>query len=278
MAVGTVALSNGYYESVNRYEEFPMTQPHDRPPDPIPATDEHPHSPESVPAPPHDPAASRQGSDAAHLQGGRDPQTPGYRGAEAPIHRPGAAIAAAVFAFLQAVITVLATVIMLRVVNEASDTVTRQGGTLIMLIGWTVAITQLTSAVLLIVGAIRLVHGRGRAALTSGIALDLIISLGYLITAVVAISDQHRSAFGGALDGVSRAFASILANDVVDIQSILTDDGVDIRIMLLAIIVAAVLLAIMPMVSLILSGGAPVSDYLRDTYRLRHEIRKTRTG
>ena len=89
-----------------------------------------------------------------------------------------------------------------------------------------------------IIGAIRLVPGRGRAALTSGIALDLIISLGYLITAVVVIGDQHRSAFGGAIDGVSQAFASILANnDVVDIQSILTDDGVDIRIMLMAIIV-----------------------------------------
>jgi hypothetical protein len=105
------------------------------------------------------------------------------------------------------------------------------------------------------------VLGKGRAALTSGIVLHLIISLGYIITAVVANSAQHRSAFGVALEGVSPAFASILTND-----------GVDIQIMLLAIIVTAVLLAIMPVVSLILSGVAPVGHYLRETYLRRHGI------
>jgi hypothetical protein len=127
-----------------------MTHPHDQPPDSIPATDEHPQPSESVPESPHDPAVSHQDLMSprrypaiSSVAGTRRRRDTGALGTDPPA---GAAITAAVFAFLQAGITVLATVIMMMVVNEVSDTVPPSVSTPVMLIGWTVAITQLTGA------------------------------------------------------------------------------------------------------------------------------------
>jgi len=264
-----------------------MTQPHDQPPESVPAIGEHPQPDESVPAPRLDPAAGHQGPAVGHQgpdgypampvypQYGWYPQAPGFGGAGRPIHRPGAAIAAAVFAFLQAGITVIATAIMVIVVTTVSDTGagglgthTSGVGTYVMIVGWAVAVIQLTGSLLLIVGGIRLVLGRGRAALISGIVLELIISLGYLVMAVVANSAQGSSEFESVLRNVSQFFVGMVADGGADAQAA----------MLPAIMVIAVLLAIMPVVSLILSAVAPVGYYLRETYFLRHGFRETRTG
>jgi len=161
------------------------------------------------------------------------PQAPGYQQgyggmpqapqeySGGPVARPGAATAAAVLAFVQAGITTITTILVwLGVRNLSGGDAALQAG---------VGLAQTVGVVLLIMGGVQIMSGKSRTMLLVGSALEVVISLVWIIQV-----------------------------SVVDTQGI--DFVNDIKTGIIAIAIA---FAIMPAISLVLGLGNATTQYVQ---------------
>ncbi|OLF10466.1 hypothetical protein BLA60_14780 [Actinophytocola xinjiangensis] len=151
---------------------------------------------------------------------GSMPQAPQeYTGG--PIPRPGAVTAAAVLAFVQAGLTTITTLIVwIGVFNL-------EGGEMAMQA--LIALAQTAGVVLLIMGGLQMMSGKGRTLLIVGAALEVAISLFYMII--------YSTLDAGGIDVLEGAKALLIG--------------------------AAVFFAIMPVICIVLARGALATQYLQ---------------
>lgn len=155
---------------------------------------------------------------------GSMPQAPQeYSGG--PIPRPGAATATAVLAFVQAGLTTITTLLVwIGVFNlEGGD----------MALQALIAVAQTAGVVLLIMGGIQLMGGKGRTLLIVGAALEIVISLFYMIV--------YSTLDSGGIDVLEGAKAVLIG--------------------------AAIFFMIMPIICIVLARGALVTQYLQPNRR-----------
>lgn len=155
---------------------------------------------------------------------GSMPQAPQeYSGG--PIPRPGAATATAVLAFVQAGLTTITTLLVwIGVFNlEGGD----------MALQALIAVAQTAGIVLLIMGGIQLMGGKGRTLLIVGAALEIVISLFYMIV--------YSTLDSGGIDVLEGAKAVLIG--------------------------AAIFFMIMPIICIVLARGALVTQYLQPNRR-----------
>ncbi|HEU5469069.1 MAG TPA: hypothetical protein VFV67_00330 [Actinophytocola sp.] len=105
------------------------------------------------------------------------PQAPPDYGQGGPVGRPGSATAAAVLGFVQAGITTLTTLLLFLGLAQVGDVADTSG----VAIAWAIALGQLAGIVLLIWGGVQLMSGAGRALFLAGAALEIVLSLVWLI-------------------------------------------------------------------------------------------------
>ena len=134
--------------------------------------------------------------------------------------RPGSATAAAVLAFVQGGITAVTTIIMLA---GAAQSDTSSAG-----IGWLLVLAQAVGVVLLIVGGVQLMGGKGRTILIVGDGLEIAISLFYIIV-----------------------FSLIPTFGVSEISAGKT-----------FLVLVAIAFAVMPAISLIMASGGATTQFL----------------
>ena len=174
------------------------------------------------PAFPQAPQAAGAGS---YQQGyGGMPQAPQeYSGGSQG--RPGVVTAAAVLAFVQAGLTAITTILVFSGVADMEGS----AALFQVLIG----LAQTAGVVLLIVGGVQLMGGKGRGMMLAGCIVELVICLFYLVVFAVIF---------GTLD----------------------DAGIDVLGSAKAVVIAsAVFFAIMPSISLVLSFGQQSTQFLR---------------
>jgi hypothetical protein len=143
-----------------------------------------------------------------------------------PIPRPGTVTAAAVLGYVQAGITLIPTILIL--IGLVSDDSTNANDSDIA-ISWVLVLAQVIGAGLLIAGSVQLMGGKSRTLLVSGAALEIVISLGWIIR--IAAVDS-----GGI--------------DIVD-----TGKGI--------VIGLGIFFAIMPTISLVMSLGGTTTQFLQ---------------
>lgn len=96
--------------------------------------------------------------------------------------RPGSATCAAILSVLVGIGTLVGSVL-------AGVVLSAPAGTgWFALLAWSVVVTQVVAAVLLIAGGVRLAVGGGRGALTTGAALELWVCAGYLFHALAVVA------------------------------------------------------------------------------------------
>lgn len=151
---------------------------------------------------------------------GAMPQAPQeYSGG--PIPRPGAVTAAAVLGFVQAGLTTITTLIVwVGVFNLTGGEMAMQA---------LIAVAQTAGVVLLIMGALQLMNGKGRTLLIVGAALEIVISLFYMII--------YSTVDAGGIDVLEGAKALLIG--------------------------VAVFFAIMPVIMIVLARGALANQYLQ---------------
>lgn len=155
-------------------------------------------------------------------QGGAMPYAPTRL--DGPVTRPGVVTSSAVLAFVQAGITAITTILVLAgAAGALGDGHDEAALTLV------VGIAQLAGVLLLLFGGIRLLKGTGRGALVGGSAVEIAISLFYLVAFTIVPT------FGvEALQG-AKAF----------------------------LVFVALLFAVMPVISMIQALGAASTEWLR---------------
>jgi hypothetical protein len=167
----------------------------------------------------------------AYQQGmGGMPQAPQEYGG-GPQRRPGVLTAAAVLAFVQGGITTITTILVwLGVANAPSDAATSD-----LAFAGALAVGQTIGVVLLIWGGVQAIGGSGRTVLVVGAALEILISLAYIIR-----------------------FATVdTGGFTIEAEQDAAETGVSI------LIFVAVLFAVMPAISLVLAMGNQASQYLQ---------------
>lgn len=172
---------------------------------------------------PQNPGYGAPGYPQAPAYGAMPPAPPEYTAG--PTGRPGTVTAAAVLAFVQAGITLVPTVIMLGGLFNASS----NGAAGDASFGWIVTIAALVGAALLIAGGVQIMGGKSRALIMAGSALEIAISLAWII--FVATLET------GGLSAVDFGLGVIIG--------------------------FAVFFAIMPIISLVLAVGGSTTQYLQ---------------
>ncbi|MEU4769434.1 hypothetical protein AB0H12_39950 [Actinosynnema sp. NPDC023794] len=107
--------------------------------------------------------------------------------------RPGSTTCAAVLSVLVGIGTLIGSVIAGVVLPEPTGT------GWFALLAWSVVVTQVAAAVLLIAGGVRLAVGCGRRALVTGAALELWVCTGYLLHALVVVAPDAGEPTNAAL-------------------------------------------------------------------------------
>jgi uncharacterized membrane protein len=171
----------------------------------------------------------------AYQQGaGGMPQAPQEYGG-GPQRRPGVVTAAAVLAFVQGGITTITTILVwLGVANAPSSAAGSDTAFALAL-----AVGQTIGVVLLIWGGVQAIGGSGRTALVVGAALEIVISLVYIIRFVTIDT----------------------AGFTIEAQQDAADTGKSI------LIFVAVLFAVMPAITLVLAMGQQSTQYLESRRR-----------
>jgi hypothetical protein len=96
--------------------------------------------------------------------------------------RPGSTTCAAILSVLVGIGTLIGGVLAGVVLSEPAGT------GWFALLAWSVVVTQVVAAVLLIAGGVRLAVGGGRRALVTGAALELWVCAGYLLHALAVVA------------------------------------------------------------------------------------------
>lgn len=168
-------------------------------------------------------------------QPGGYPQAPGYAQgmggmpqapqeySQGPVARPGTVTGAAVLAYIQAGITSITTILVIAGLASGNA----EGGQAAL--GWLVGLVQVAGVVLLIMGGVQLMGGKGRNLLVVGAAVELVICVYYLISFAVVET--------GNIDLLESAKGVLIA--------------------------IAVFFAIMPTISLVLAMGSGTTQFLQ---------------
>ena len=151
------------------------------------------------------------------------PQAPPDYGRGGPVDKPGTVTGAAVLGYIQAGITLITTGIIFAGLVSSGGSAE----------GWLLGLAQLAGLVMLIFGSVQLMSGTGRTLFVAAAALEIAISVYYLIRVL-------------ALDTGGLSFAD-------DIKG--------------GFAVIAIFFAIMPAIGLILALGGGTSQYLQAKQR-----------
>lgn len=151
--------------------------------------------------------------------GGLPQAPPEYGRGGGPVEKPGTVTGAAVLGYIQAGITLITTGIIFFGLVSTGGTVE----------GWLIGLAQLAGIVLLIFGSVQLMSGTARTIYVAGAALEILISLYYLVRVLAVDTGGFEIA--------------------EDVQG--------------GLAVIAVFFAIMPAIGLILALGSGTSEYLR---------------